>query len=84
MADRPGVRSNARRGGRPFPLAKSTTPAVAGVSPHLHLWRGGGRQAGGEVRVHFRQAGAEVMDLEHEVRCDHPAQKIRALLAHNC
>ena len=49
----------------PFPLAKSTTPAVAGVSPHrpichicrrqmsiphLHLWRGGGRQARGEVK----------------------------------
>ena len=95
MADRPGVRSNARRGVRPFPiaqfvtsavgrcpflLAKYITPAAAGVSPHLHLWRGGGRQAGGEVR----QAGGEVMDLKHEIRCDHTAQKIRALLTHNC
>ena len=38
---------------RPFraliPIAKSTTPAVAGVFPPRHLWRGGGRQAGGEV-----------------------------------
>ena len=71
MADRPGVRSNARRRGRPFPISKSITPAAAGVNspsqnrsrpplrasiPHLHLWRGGGRQAGGEVR----QAGGEV------------------------
>ena len=34
--------------------------------PPRYLWRGGGRQAGGEVR------------------CDHPDQKIRVLLTHNC
>ena len=53
--------------GRPFPIAKSITPALrASIPPrqishicrrqmsipHRHLWRGGGRQAGGEVNVH--------------------------------
>ena len=46
----PSYAINARRRGRPFPISKSITPAVAGVSPHIHLWRGGGRQARGEVR----------------------------------
>ena len=57
---------NARRGGRLVPLAKSITPAAAGVFPPRqihnaraagvfpprHLWRGGDRQAGGEVYIH--------------------------------
>ena len=38
------------RRGRPFPLAKSTTPAPRASIPPRHLWRGGGQQAGG---VHF-------------------------------
>ena len=33
-----------------FPLAESTTPAPRASIPPRHLWRGGGRQAGGEVR----------------------------------
>ena len=36
--------------GRPFPLAESTTPAPRASIPPRHLRRGGGRQAGGEVR----------------------------------
>ena len=40
---------NARNGGRPFPLACLKRPQRrASVPPH-HLWRGGDRQAGGEV-----------------------------------
>ena len=39
-----------------LPLAKSMTPALRAFLPHLHLWRGGGRQAGGEVK----RAGDEV------------------------
>ncbi len=38
------------RRGRPFPLAESTTPAPRASIPPRHLRRGGGRQAGGEVR----------------------------------
>ena len=46
-----GVRSNARRSGRQF--------------PPLHLWRGGGRQAGGEVPIHF---SCEDLDLVKALR----------------
>ena len=49
VADRPGVRSNARNAGVFSPRQIHYT-RNAGVFPPLHLWRGGGRQAGGEVR----------------------------------
>ena len=45
-----GVRSNARRSGR---------------LPPRHLWRGGGRQAGGEVPIHF---SCEDLDLVKALR----------------
>ena len=41
--------NNARRGGRLSPSHVINARAAAGVFPHRHLWRGGGRQAGGEV-----------------------------------
>ena len=33
-----------------IPLAKSTTPATRASIPPRHLWRGGGRKTGGEVK----------------------------------
>ena len=51
---------NARRGGRHFPRAKKYHICRRQMSiPPLHSWRGGGRQAGGEVKG-GRQAGGEV------------------------
>ena len=61
------------------PLAKSMTPALRASIPHRkichicrrqmsipprHLWRGGGRQAGGEVK----RAGDEVKIYKNEKR----------------
>ena len=46
--------------GAHFPPAKSTTPATRASIPHLHLWRGGGRQAGGEVQNN--RLGGEVQN----------------------
>ena len=71
---------NARHRGRLFPLAKSITSAVGRCPyprqiyhicrrqmsiPPRHLWRGGGRQAGGEVQ-NTNQAPPKTKKARHK------------------
>ena len=44
--------NNARRGGRLIQPRQIHNARAAGVFPPRHLWRGGDRQAGGEVYIH--------------------------------
>ena len=68
-----GVRSNARRSGRQFPhlhlwrggQGVRSNARRSGRLPPRHLWRGGGRQAGGEVPIHF---SCEDLDLVKALR----------------
>ena len=59
-----GVRSNARNAGV-FPPRQIHYARNAGVFPPRHLSRGGGRQAGGEVPIHF---SCEDLDLVKALR----------------